>query len=797
MKKVLLVSNKVFHYRVSNYNYFHRRFRENGWELIVRANELERRNPFAIDFDYRTMPFRFAPYRREIERIRPDVVILFLHLKDRVIWPLVHWLRWKRIPVVYWNKGVNLEVRNPGWRNRAFYHIHSACDGIILYSRHEISDIQPRNRHKVYVANNTVNFTAFPRVPDSRAAIKREFGIPFEKVVLFVGRMRPVKKVDHLIHAFNSIREEGAGCVIVGDPLGTDLTRLIKRTNVLYLGEIHDPQNLQISKLFKAADLFCIPGDVGLGLNQAFYWGLPVVTEAGLQPPEIHYLTDGRNGFIVPENDIHALTERILRLLRDDALRAKFSRAAREDIRRDASIERMFQGFWSCVSALAGGRADHLRPVRHVGFEAPARPVVSPPPVGAARLEAALDDFGRWLDAHGETSQDHQDFYAGAVGRRAKALYYRRGRLGAPAVAPMVFCEAFVPSARALFFPRQRLPIADAHYAMGFALRFRHTQREEHYRRAVHFLEVLEATRCPGYHHHGWGYPFHWQTRGGLISAGTPLITTTPYCYEAFEAVYRIDGQEQWRAVMRSTAEHAFRDYPDRPAGPGASSCGYTPYGGEGVVNASAYRAFLLIAAASEFGRADYRAAAERNLAFVLDSQRPDGAWPYAVDGERGFIDHFHTCFVLKALAKIEALRGDPRCTAAIDRGLAFYLRDLFDAEGLPKPFSVAPRLTVYRRELYDCAECLNLGWLLRGRHPGLDATVERVLDDVLTRWRTPAGSFRSRRLLVGWDNVPMHRWGQSMMFRSLCLHLQARREALAPPGAPEDVDVRALTERI
>ena len=39
------------------------------------------------------------------------------------------------------------------------------------------------------------------------------------------------------------------------------------------------------------------------------------------------------------------------------------------------------------------------------------------------------------------------------------------------AVSPIIFCEAFLPSTRRLFFIRQRFPIADAHYAMGFASR--------------------------------------------------------------------------------------------------------------------------------------------------------------------------------------------------------------------------------------------------------------------------------------------------------------------------------------
>ena len=352
MRRILLISNKVFHYRVSNYNYFARRFRELGWDFCVRANELERSNPYPVQFDFREMPFRFGDYRREIERLKPDVVLLFLHLKDLIIWPLIHWLKLHRIPVVYWNKGVNLEVRHPWLRNLPFYYIHSLCDGIVLYSKHEIVDIRPANRRKVFVANNTVNFEAFPAVPQSKEELKREFGIPFRKVVLFVGRMRSVKKVDHLIAAFNRIDDPDLGCVIVGDPMQYDLKALIRGKNVLHLGEIHDPEGVKISRIFKLSDLFVIPGDVGLGLNQAFYWGLPVVTEAGLQPPEIHYLTEGRNGFVVPENDVAALEEKMLLLLRDDALRARFSAAAREDILRDASIERMFSGFRDCVVAL-------------------------------------------------------------------------------------------------------------------------------------------------------------------------------------------------------------------------------------------------------------------------------------------------------------------------------------------------------------------------------------------------------------------------------------------------------------
>jgi hypothetical protein len=165
-------------------------------------------------------------------------------------------------------------------------------------------------------------------------------------------------------------------------------------------------------------------------------------------------------------------------------------------------------------------------------------------------------------------------------------------------------------------------------------------------------------------------------------------------------------------------------------------------------------------------------------LNFVLQTQQANGSWPYSVDGARDFVDHFHTCFVLKALAKIDRLKPSDACKRAISSGIAYYLENLLDEKRLPKPFSKAPRLTVYRRELYDYAECINLCVLLRDSIPELNDVLHRVVDDVLTRWVKPDGSFRSRELWLQWDNVPMHRWAQSQMFRSLSLLVWSERNA-------------------
>jgi hypothetical protein len=401
----------------------------------------------------------------------------------------------------------------------------------------------------------------------------------------------------------------------------------------------------------------------------------------------------------------------------------------------------------------------------------------------ALQVADVVHRFVAWLDGFGETSLDHQTFFAGRVGGAAKRLYYEHPKVGIAAVAPIIFCEAFVPSSRRFFYKRVRFPIADAHFAMGFGFLYETTGRKEYRDKAVHFLEALVASRCQGFKDYCWGYPFDWVTRNGTIPAQTPLVTTTPYVFEAFHQMNVLEPRKEWTEVLTSIAHHAATDIKDFPVSATASSCSYTPYDCGGVINAAAYRSAMLTSAARLFDRGDYWNIAERNLNFVLENQNQDGSWHYAVDGVRDFVDHFHTCFVMKALAKVHALTGHEGCRNALASGLKYYMRNLLDDGGLPKPFAKAPRLTVYKRELYDCAESINLCLLLRDRFPECQATLDKVVAGIVKEWVKPDGSFRSRQLFLGWDNVPMHRWAQSQMFRSLAFWW--REASLAAVAVP------------
>ena len=107
-KKLLLISNKVYHYRVPIYNHLNSRLKKIGYELVVMTNELQADNPNKPEFSLIVEPFGFLGYTKAIKAIRPRYVMLFLHIKDVMVWPLTFWMKFRRTKFIYWNHGINL-----------------------------------------------------------------------------------------------------------------------------------------------------------------------------------------------------------------------------------------------------------------------------------------------------------------------------------------------------------------------------------------------------------------------------------------------------------------------------------------------------------------------------------------------------------------------------------------------------------------------------------------------------------------------------------------------------------------
>ena len=84
------------------------------------------------------------------------------------------------------------------------------------------------------------------------------------------------------------------------------------------------------------------------------------------------------------------------------------------------------------------------------------------------RVAHVLSNFTLWLAHYGELSRDHQTFFAGRTGRAAKNLYYNNKLLGTAAVAPIIFLEAFVPSARRFLLSFTKRLVTRRNWKMRF-----------------------------------------------------------------------------------------------------------------------------------------------------------------------------------------------------------------------------------------------------------------------------------------------------------------------------------------
>lgn len=248
------------------------------------------------------------------------------------------------------------------------------------------------------------------------------------------------------------------------------------------------------------------------------------------------------------------------------------------------------------------------------------------------------------------------------------------------------------------------------------------------------------------------------------------MATVTPYVFSALTKLWSLtQKQRYWKAAL-STAEFMYRGLPQTPLGPDQEASAYTPLDQSRVINVSAYRASCLAEAARLFERPDLEQAALRNVAFILQSQNPDGSWPYAQGhAPDAFIDNLHTCFVLNCLANMYPMLPTEGIRDALVKGFSYYRRALIGFDGMPKPFAKAPRLALARLELYDVAEAIGMGAALQSIVPEAAELSRRLAHAVCSDYQQPQGYFVTRIYAGGWRHTkPYLRWPQSQLFFSL-----------------------------
>ena len=342
IRVLLLHGGPVPHYRVPVYNHLRRYLRERSFDLAVASEGIQPGNPTPVEFDFAQMPLSALSVGRFIWRGKFDVVIMFVNMRHRYLFPVYLVAKGMlRRKMVWWGQGRDLAHPDSRVKNAAYAAEHALCDAIILYAEHLKKYVATRFHHKVFIANNTLAVSHSGLPPGGREHVLRSYNIRTRKNIICVGRFQRRKRIDQLGAAMQLMNRPDVGLILVGPDTDRVLEN-IAGDNVYKLGEIYGDERFD---LLSAADVYCLPGAVGLSIIDAFHCGLPFVTEDGDESAEIAYLKDGVNGFVVPRGDVSELARVLLLLLDDDELRARFSAAARQEVLVNASIDRLCGGF--------------------------------------------------------------------------------------------------------------------------------------------------------------------------------------------------------------------------------------------------------------------------------------------------------------------------------------------------------------------------------------------------------------------------------------------------------------------
>ena len=232
------------------------------------------------------------------------------------------------------------EPAEPLVRIAAEHEVIAGSDCVIASTQYEADDLTSRYQAdpaRLCVTHPGVDQNLFN--PGPQAATRRLLGWAEGPVVLFVGRIQPLKGLDVALGAFERIREEipAARMVVVGGPSGPqgekELHRMRVRAQQPRFGGMVDfvpaQPHEEIATYYRAADVLLVPSrseSFGLVAAEAQACGLPVVAArvGGLA----YTVEDAISGFLVDGWDPERFAEAATKILLDEELAARLSQGA-------------------------------------------------------------------------------------------------------------------------------------------------------------------------------------------------------------------------------------------------------------------------------------------------------------------------------------------------------------------------------------------------------------------------------------------------------------------------------------
>jgi glycosyltransferase involved in cell wall biosynthesis len=190
----------------------------------------------------------------------------------------------------------------------------------------------------ISVIPNGVEFNKFENL--SRHDLRNKLKIKKdEKVIIFVGRLHPIKGLPYLIEAMKIIYQKcpKSKLLIVGDgEEKNNLENLVKKLNLnvcaTFIGMV---PNETVPEYMVASDVFVLPSlseGFPVVILEAMASALPIVTTKVRGLPEI--IKNGVNGILVEPRNSEEIAEKVLLLLNNNELRQRISEKNKEKVKK-------------------------------------------------------------------------------------------------------------------------------------------------------------------------------------------------------------------------------------------------------------------------------------------------------------------------------------------------------------------------------------------------------------------------------------------------------------------------------
>lgn len=298
--------------------------------------------------------------------------------------------------------------------------------------------------------------------------------------------------------------------------------------------------------------------------------------------------------------------------------------------------------------------------------------------------------------------------------------------------------------------------------AWGYAKQYAITQRDTFKAQAAHCLDWLMENRAPKYKDYCWGNSFAFSTRSGTIPAQEPTIVWSSLIGQAFLEAYEVFGNARYLEVASSICDWILQ-VPREKTSRGAC-LSYVAYAPISIHNSNMLGAAMLARTGSITGNSEALAVAREAMLYSCARLNEDGAWFYGEAPKYHWIDSFHTGYNLDSLKRYVTSTGDASFNGELERGLAYFQRSFFEADGRPRYYDNK----LYPIDIQCAAQSIDTLAFFSDMAPGAIEQACKVASWTIDNMQDRDGHFYYRDL--GWMKIriPMLHWGQGTMFKAL-----------------------------